>query len=298
MNRTKKGFTLIELLVVIAIIAILAAILFPVFAKAREKARQTTCTSNMKQLGLAFVQYVQDYDEVLPERSNPSANKGWGWAHTVYPYVKATGVFSCPDDLTVAPSPNVDVSYLLNRNAVDLPTNGVFGIAGATAKMASPAVTVCLFEGSNITADPTNVNETDSQVAVGAGWSNYPGDTYGSDYIAQVGFNNNVVEDTGQFNNRLEPLATATSGAAAAGFDQAFPFGRHTNASNYLMFDGHVKWINATGVSTGPNPQTGNANCTQDAAGCTTASPHGSNTNAASAASLPGSQYSVTFSTY
>jgi len=62
----RKGFTLIELLVVIAIIAILAAILFPVFAKAREKARQTACLSNMKQVGLAFMTYAQDYDEKLP----------------------------------------------------------------------------------------------------------------------------------------------------------------------------------------------------------------------------------------
>src|SRR5579862_1224391 len=65
MHRTKNGFTLIELLVVIAIIAILAAILFPVFAQAREKARQAMCISNQKQLGLAFLQYEQDYDEQL-----------------------------------------------------------------------------------------------------------------------------------------------------------------------------------------------------------------------------------------
>jgi prepilin-type N-terminal cleavage/methylation domain-containing protein len=65
-RNTKLGFTLIELLVVIAIIAILAAILFPVFAKVREKARQTTCTSNEKQIGLGILQYVQDYDETYP----------------------------------------------------------------------------------------------------------------------------------------------------------------------------------------------------------------------------------------
>ena len=80
LRRRRQGFTLIELLVVIAIIAILAAILFPVFAKAREKARQISCTSNMKQLGLAFMQYQQDNDEVLPNDGSGQCG-AWGWAH-------------------------------------------------------------------------------------------------------------------------------------------------------------------------------------------------------------------------
>jgi len=91
-----KAFTLIELLVVIAIIAILAAILFPVFAKVREKARQTSCASNEKQIGLAITQYVQDYDEKYPAREyNGDADT---WRIGVFPYVKATGVFSCPSN--------------------------------------------------------------------------------------------------------------------------------------------------------------------------------------------------------
>src|SRR6201746_543202 len=87
-----KGFTLIELLVVIAIIAILAAILFPVFAQAREKARSITCLSNQKQLRLGIMMYIQDYDEVLPQNQyyvqGASSNTRYTWADMVYPYIK------------------------------------------------------------------------------------------------------------------------------------------------------------------------------------------------------------------
>src|ERR1700735_2297769 len=89
---TRRGFTLIELLVVIAIIAILAAILFPVFAQAREKARQTSCLSNMKHLALANLMYVQDYDEAFCNEGEPDAQDNWGWQYTwqfeVQPYMK------------------------------------------------------------------------------------------------------------------------------------------------------------------------------------------------------------------
>jgi len=89
----KHGFTLIELLVVIAIIAILAAILFPVFARAREKARQTSCLNNLKQLGLAALQYAQDYDErmVIYRYPNP-----YFWPHKLYDYGKNWQVYYCP----------------------------------------------------------------------------------------------------------------------------------------------------------------------------------------------------------
>ena len=111
-GRQRRAFTLIELLVVIAIIAILAAILFPVFAQAREKARQASCISNLRQIGTAFQLYAQDYDERLPDRrdlklSLPGGYRPWttwppsdprgGWAVVVLePYTKNTAIWSCP----------------------------------------------------------------------------------------------------------------------------------------------------------------------------------------------------------
>ncbi len=95
-----RGFTLIELLVVIAIIAILAAILFPVFAKAREKARQTSCLNNCKQVGVAFLQYAQDYDGLMPQRDTGVAPNRYAWTDFLMPYIKNSQVFICPSENT------------------------------------------------------------------------------------------------------------------------------------------------------------------------------------------------------
>ena len=128
MKFAKHGFTLIELLVVIAIIAILAAILFPVFAQAREKARQSSCLSNTKQFGTALTLYGDDWDETFPLAYDPTApwdpdntqkgyprfkfsvhgygvgfeyNQGqfWTWADSVYPYIKNVNMFICPSNM-------------------------------------------------------------------------------------------------------------------------------------------------------------------------------------------------------
>src|SRR3569833_622500 len=116
-----RGFTLIELLVVIGIIAVLSAILFPVFAQAREKARSIACLSQSKELSLAVIAYAQDYDEKVcggidgyGGRPVAGGEGGSGWAGQVFPYVKSVGVFRCPSDPTSVAYHNS--SFALNSN--------------------------------------------------------------------------------------------------------------------------------------------------------------------------------------
>src|SRR5437588_6756578 len=113
----RPGFTLIELLVVIAIIAILAAILFPVFAQARESARKATCLSNMKQTGLAFHMYVQDYDDVNPRAyhaGSPCGPRSVSWMEMFQPYMKNVGILVCPSDPNPQVTRNYKTSYIPN----------------------------------------------------------------------------------------------------------------------------------------------------------------------------------------
>ena len=164
---SRRGFTLIELLVVIAIIAILAAILFPVFAKAREKARQTSCLNNVKQLALGMIMYSQDYDETFTalgrpahmlyydpalgafnsnNQANPSAGQNYhGWAAAILPYVKNTQIYLCPS----WSSSVYGVAYGLPQHCPNSAGTGLINFFGSPVALGSiqqPASTIMMSE--------------------------------------------------------------------------------------------------------------------------------------------------------
>jgi prepilin-type N-terminal cleavage/methylation domain-containing protein/prepilin-type processing-associated H-X9-DG protein len=155
-NRVHKcGFTLIELLVVIAIIAILASILFPVFGRARENARRSSCQSNLKQIGLGIMQYTQDYDEQMPARiftTTPPST----WKDLVQPYLKSIQIFACPSnpiakEVTFQSSNGAPAGYSPNSNHAQ----AVFASTGANsiASFQFPATTIAVQETTFVNSD-------------------------------------------------------------------------------------------------------------------------------------------------
>ena len=264
LSRRCKGFTLIELLVVIAIIAILAAILFPVFAKVREKARSISCLSNLKQIGLGVIQYQQDYDE-----KNPGGVNGWGggsgWAGQIYSYVKSVKVFQCPDDSGYSHGGKNDSgsSYGLNSNT-SLPRDGGGCGLGYAANSFSisqynaPSKTVLLFEvtgnwGYNIANELDSVNAgtggtiewcggSASGQGLGGQWN--PNGWNGEANTTSVATDGFMKYATGYMNGVSAPNILGS---------YISPTGRHTDGANYVMADGHAKWLRASTVSPGYN---------------------------------------------
>jgi prepilin-type N-terminal cleavage/methylation domain-containing protein/prepilin-type processing-associated H-X9-DG protein len=270
----ENGFTLIELLVVIAIIAILAAILFPVFAKAREKARQTSCASNLKQLGLAIMQYTQDADESFPPGMVNGQPNGQGWAGELYSYVKSTGVFACPSDPTASIGNAVTVSYSMN---IAVPRQVLIRM------LTSPAKTVMLLEVRGdraVITDPfengyvMTSTSTDGQNLVGGTAPNCCDNTSATPSLDGVAFDNGEMDN---WNGGYQANANWAKQWNAV-------TGRHTDGANYLLCDGHVKWLRPAAVSAGgpasdpSQPQTANsgggtAEGTQGSAHAATMSP-------------------------
>lgn len=282
MKRSSYAFTLIELLVVIAIIAILAAILFPVFAQAREKARAITCLSQSKQLALSIMQYTQDFDEKMPggmdgyagtQDGSPhhvqGAQGGSGWAGQIYAYVKSTGVFRCPSDATAI---GVQVggalngmafrpsSFALNSNiALGLPNpawpEGCQGSDSISiASLTSPAKTVALFEVGGSTGywlDQETPNFS-SPYATYCGGSP-AGDGLGDNYDP-TGYNSSAVGASAtSFDGHVKYATGYLNGVTTDLGMYLSQMGRHQNGSNYVMCDGHAKWVLPGAVSPGYN---------------------------------------------
>jgi prepilin-type N-terminal cleavage/methylation domain-containing protein len=236
MNRTKKAFTLIELLVVIAIIAILAAILFPVFAQAKAAAKKTSCLSNFKQLGLAQNMYLNDYDDLMPYTGDnggfwawyPSENcyggstvcpKGFvdpgayqNWGAEIYPYAKNLGIYICPSADKVE-----GVAYQFSNTPgagnTTYDYNGAL-VGVASTIMSSPATTIVLQS-----TDATSI------------------DAYMQPTIFTVSSNAN------------NTVVTATSPPLCNGIDLSWQGEVHGKGDNYTFADGHSKNYVRTAVT-------------------------------------------------
>jgi prepilin-type N-terminal cleavage/methylation domain-containing protein/prepilin-type processing-associated H-X9-DG protein len=227
MARTKRGFTLIELLVVIAIISILAALLLPVFGHAREMARGAQCASNLRQLGMAFQMYSQDYSDTIPGLCTSPLQPTWSgyqaWDVEIAPYVKSAALFRCPDDpatdygITHGKHPDLDHldwgrarSYAINVDWYYYCGPTGFGLGHCWADPVTPV-------GKPESAIPSPSTVILLTERYGQGVDNY----LGSNYYADV-------------------WALINPDSVVGGITHGVPGPFHTGGSNYLFCDGHV----------------------------------------------------------
>lgn len=270
---TKKGFTLIELLVVIAIIAILAAILFPVFAKAREKARQASCLSNEKQIGLGLMMYMQDYDETYPmayyyQNNATSANGYVHWSGMISPYVKSNNIWVCPSSVNGGWAPtcfgtstnhpgnqttlntSVDnqaprISYTANEAILPrLKYSALSSSLNVVSENAvtNPAGTIVICEQTDVHARILDTSTTGgaavkshrpTNAVVLADGSKFNGETYAGAAIYAI---------------TKGDADAAVAGAIADGNANSrlsityCKYDAHSDGANYVYGDGHAKW--------------------------------------------------------
>ena len=224
--RRKSAFTLIELLVVIAIIAILASILFPVFGRARENARKSSCMSNLKQIGLGMLQYTQDYDERLVMIRSDTGVAGTRniWFNQFQPYVKSTQLFSCPSDLNLSSTGGNSFwfpagttpyrnSYGYNAN-LNVPNN--LSAGRSLAELVNTAGTIAVTDAGTLPGSGANPADP-------LQWT-LKRDAY-------------VLEDNASgVYPESQVVATTGDGPSVGG-----PLARHLEMCNVLFMDGHVK---------------------------------------------------------
>ncbi len=227
--RRSSGFTLIELLVVIAIIAILAAILFPVFARARENARRASCQSNLKQIGLGILQYAQDYDEKYPMavwNETAGAGQAYSWRRTTFPYVKSDQLYVCPSDTYSDGTGNNPFGWDSESSEMALLPAGSpqfrrsYAINGSTAWLYAPA-------GS----PPTQVGGAASLAAIASS--------------AQTVL-------VGEYSWK-DPYVKWADGNATNATANGLYFKGHLGNSNFLFCDGHVKAMRPTATGSPVN---------------------------------------------